>query len=127
MTPKYDNNFIYGSNNLLNWAQSCFIIPEYVNKKIVEKGNQKQKETAWKNLILTEQLRGRRSVTGLMSPMFSVSNKLDRTIYDAKHDESLPGILVRREGGRRKGGSTVSEAYEYSGSTYDFYKDIYKR
>ena len=59
--------------------------------------------------------------------MFSVSNKLDRTIYDAKHDESLPGILVRREGGRRKGGSTVSEAYEYSGSTYDFYKDIYKR
>ena len=55
----------------------CFIIPEYVNKKIVEKGTKKQKEQAWKNLVLTEQLRGRRSVTGLMSSMFSVSNRLD--------------------------------------------------
>jgi hypothetical protein len=64
--------------------QRCFIIPEYVNKKIVEKGTKKQKEQAWKNLILTEQLRGRRLVTGLMSSMFSVSNKLDRTIFDAK-------------------------------------------
>ena len=54
----------------------CFIIPEYINKKIVEKGTKKQKEHAWKNLILTEQLRGRRLVTGLMSSMFSVSNKL---------------------------------------------------
>lgn len=127
MTHKNDCSIVYGSNHLLNWTRCCFIIPEYVNKKIVEKGNHKQKETAWKNLILTEQLRGRRSVTGLMSSMFSVSNKLDRTIYDAKHDESLPGVLVRREGGRRKGGTTVSEAYDYSGSTYNFFKHIFKR
>jgi Zn-dependent metalloprotease len=118
---------MHSSSPLLNYPHSCFIIPEYVNKRIVEKGNQKQKEIAWKNLILTEQLRGRRLVTGLMSSMFSVSNKLDRTIYDAKHTESLPGLLVRREGGRRKGGMTVSEAYEFSGSTYNFYKDVYKR
>ena len=82
--------------------QFCFIIPEYVNKKIVEKGNKKQKEHAWKNLILTEQLRGRRLVTGLMSSMFSVSNKLDRTIFDAQNMENLPGNLVRREGGKGK-------------------------
>ena len=29
----------------------CFIIPEYVNKKIVEKGTAAQKERAWKNVI----------------------------------------------------------------------------
>lgn len=127
MSLKNDCKIVDRSNYLLNWSHSCFIIPEYVNKKIVEKGNHKQKETAWKNLILTEQLRGRRLVTGLMSSMFSVSNRLDRTIYDAKHFESLPGILVRREGGRQKGGTTVSEAYNYSGSTYNFYKDIYNR
>jgi Zn-dependent metalloprotease len=106
---------------------SCFIIPEYMNKSIAEKGSKKQKEQAWKNIILTEQLRGRRLVTGLMSSMFSVSDKLDRTIYDAKHTESLPGTLVRREGGQAKGGITVSEAYDYSGSTYKFYKDIFDR
>ena len=114
--------------HLLNHRnQICFIIPEYVNKKIVEKGTKSQKAKAWKNLILTEQLRGRRLVTGLMSSMFSVSDKLDRTIFDAKNRENLPGILIRREGGATKGGKTVSEAYDYSGSTYDFYKHIFER
>ena len=107
--------------------QSCFIIPEYMNKNIVEKGTKKQKEHAWKNLILTEQLRGRRLVTGLMSSMFSISNKLERTIFDAENTENLPGTLVRHEGERLKGGKTVSEAYDYSGATYDFYKDIFER
>jgi Zn-dependent metalloprotease len=115
-------------SHLLNRCnQFCFIIPEYMNKNIVEKGTKKQKEEAWKNLIITEQLRGRRLVTGLMSSMFSVSNKLDRTIFDAENTENLPGTLVRREGEKAKGGKTVSEAYDYSGSTYNFYKDIFER
>ncbi|CAN5593665.1 hypothetical protein BH18THE1_BH18THE1_04560 [soil metagenome] len=54
--------------------------------------------------------------------MFSVSNRLDRTIFDAKNFENLPGNLVRHEGGRAKGGKTVTEAYEYSGLTYTFFK-----
>jgi hypothetical protein len=79
-----NHNIIKSVGHLLNPGnQICFIIPEYMNKNIVEKGTKKQKEHAWKNLILTEQLRGRRLVTGLMSSMFSVSNKLDRTIFDA--------------------------------------------
>jgi Zn-dependent metalloprotease len=121
-------NIINRKSQLLNRGNIiCLIIPEYMNKNIVEKGTKQQKEQAWKNLILTEQLRGRRLVTGLMSSMFSVSNKLDRTIYDAKHTENLPGTVVRREGGQAKGGITVSEAYDYSGSTYNFYKDIFDR
>jgi Zn-dependent metalloprotease len=107
--------------------QICFIIPEYMNKNIVEKGSKDQKQRAWKNLILTEQLRGRRLVTGLMSSMFSVSNTLNRTIFDAEHGENLPGTLVRHEGGRPAGGVSVTEAYNYSGATYKFYKEIFDR
>jgi Zn-dependent metalloprotease len=59
--------------------------------------------------------------------MFTVSNKLDRTFFDAKNTEILPGIVVRREGGKAKGGKTVSEAYDYSRATYNFYKDIFER
>jgi len=98
-----------------------------MNKNIAKKGNKLQKERAWKNLIITEQLRGRRLVTGLMSPMFSVSDKLHRTIFDAGNTETMPGTLVRSEGGKRSGGNTVSEAYDYSGSTYGFYKKIFER
>ncbi len=115
----------FGRIRLTN--ECCFIIPEYVNKKIVEKGTKKQKEQAWKNLVMTEQLRGRRLVTGLMSSMFSVSNKLERTIFDAKNSENLPGTLVRREGAKAKGGNTVTEAYDYSGSTYSFFRDVFNR
>lgn len=116
------------NNDFFNCThQSCFIIPEYVNRKIVEKGTKKQKDQAWKNLILTEQLRGRRLVTGLMSSMFSVSDRLNRTIFDAENSENLPGRLVRHEGGKAKGDKTVTEAYDYSGSTYNFFRDIFKR
>jgi Zn-dependent metalloprotease len=125
---KKNRNRIDRHCRLLNrTCKTCFIIPEYVNKKIVEKGTKKQKEQAWRNLILTEQLRGRRLVTGLMSSMFSVSNRLDRTIFDAKNLENLPGNLVRREGEKEKGGRTVTEAYDYSGLTYNFFRDIFNR
>ncbi|HKQ21322.1 MAG TPA: M4 family metallopeptidase [Nitrososphaeraceae archaeon] len=113
--------------SLDNTKHCCFIIPEYVNKRIVERGTKMQKERAWKNLVLTEQLRGRRLVTGMMSSMFSVSNKLDRTIFDAQNLENLPGKLVRHEGGRPVRDKTIIEAYNYSGDTYNFFKNIFRR
>src|ERR1044071_2989760 len=119
MSVKKNQKIIPGKRISLNHPKDtthiCFIIPEYIHRKILEKGTRNQKNQAWKNLIMTEQLRGRRSVTGLMSSMFSVSNRLDRTIYDANNQENLPGTLVRREGGKSKGGATVTEAYDYSG------------
>src|ERR671924_1563891 len=76
----------------------CFIIPEYINRKIVEKGTEEQKRKAWQNLILTEQLRGRRYIAGSMYSVYAVANKLYRTIFDAQNTESLPGKLIRSEG-----------------------------
>jgi Zn-dependent metalloprotease len=107
----------------------CFIIPEYINRKIVEKGTEEQKRKAWQNLILTEQLRGRRYIAGSIYSVFAVADKLYRTIFDAQNTESLPGKLIRSEGGRAKGkgGRTVSEAYDYSGDTYHFYKEVFDR
>jgi Zn-dependent metalloprotease len=125
---KKDSNIICRQNNLLNHVkQTCFIIPEYMNKNIVDKGSEKQKKMAWRNLILTERLRGRRMVTGFMSSMFSVTDKLYRSIYNAENTENLPGVLIRSEGQRSTGGKTASEAYDYSGSTYKFYKKVLDR
>jgi Zn-dependent metalloprotease len=108
----------------------CFIVPEYINKRIVENGTEEQKRRAWQNLILTEQLRGRRNIAGSMYSVFAVADKLHRTIFDAQNSESLPGRLVRSEGGKSKGGRGgrgVAEAYDYSGDTYNFYKDVFDR
>ena len=94
MFLKKNCNIINRNDRLRNQQINLFYYSRYMNKKIVEKGTKKQKEQAWKNLILTEQLRGRRSVTGFMSSMFSVSNKLNRTIFDAENTENLPGTLL---------------------------------
>lgn len=122
-----DQNLREKVSSTLNCYPVCFIIPEYVNKKIVDNGTKKQKQCAWKNLILTEQLRGRRQVTSLMSAMFSKSDKLHRTIFDAQNREKVPGNLVRAEGKTSKGGKPVTEAYDYSGDTYKFYNTIFDR
>jgi Zn-dependent metalloprotease len=108
-------------------ACCCFIIPDYIHKHIVENGTEEQKRKAWQSLILTEQLRGRRNVAGSLHTLFAVADKLHRTIFDAKNLESVPGQLVRSEGGKPKGGSPVNEAYNYSGNTYDFYSQVFDR
>jgi Zn-dependent metalloprotease len=106
---------------------SCFIIPEYVNKKIYENGTEKQKLKAWHNLVMTEQLRGRRNVTGLLQSFMPRSSQLYRLIYDAENSEKLPGVIVRSEGQRALGGRSVREAYDYSGKTYSFFRKIFER
>ncbi len=129
-TQLRENPTRYASvNNLVSKNRNpvCFIVPEYINKHIIEKGTEDQKRKAWQTLILTEQLRGRRNVVGSLHTLFAVADKLHRTIFDAKHSESLPGNIVRTEGAKPKGGRNVTEAYDYSGDTYDFYKEIFER
>jgi Zn-dependent metalloprotease len=105
----------------------CFIVPEYINRHIMEKGTEEQKKRAWQTIILTEQLRGRRNVAGSMHTLFAVADKLHRTIFNAQNSESLPGSLIRSEGAKPKGGRNVTEAYDYCGDTYNFYDKIFKR
>jgi hypothetical protein len=54
------------------------------------------------NLILTEQLSGRRNIAGSMYSVFAVADKLYRTIFDAQNSESLPRKLVCSEGGKHQ-------------------------
>ena len=81
------------------------------------------------NPHLTEQLRGRRSLAGHLSSMFSVSDGLQRTIYDTYNSEDLPGTTVLVEYSDRISAveKAVYEAFRYSGDTYDFYKKIFNR
>ncbi len=52
---------------------------------------------------------------------------LDRSIYDARHGEQLPGVLAREEGARRSGDAQVDQAYDGLGATYAFYEDVLGR
>jgi Zn-dependent metalloprotease len=50
-----------------------------------------------------------------------------RNVYDAQHHRSLPGKRVRSESDSRSTDVEVNEAFDGSGVTIDFYKDIFDR
>ena len=52
-----------------------------------------------------------------------------RLVYDLKGRDfnALPGKLVRSEGEGRTKDPAVNEAYDHSGATYDFYKEVFNR
>jgi Zn-dependent metalloprotease len=102
----------------------CTILPPHILKKLAD--SDRHRERALRTIALTEHARGRRSILGMM--LGSVpAGTLRRTIYDAQTTENLPGQLVRGEGDPDTGDVAVNEAYNYSGNTYDFYKQIFGR
>jgi len=78
--------------------------------------------------LLSERLRGQRSVMRQML-LASTAGEKRRTIFDCRHKQSQPprGKLVRGEGAQAGKDVNVSEAYDNSGTTYDFYSEVLKR
>ena len=66
-------------------------------------------------------------LSGACIPCFPLQISLYRSIFNAENEENLPGKLVRGEGATRKGGTSVDEAYDYSGNTYEFFNKIFDR
>ena len=48
-------------------------------------------------------------------------------IYDCRHQETLPGTVVRTEGSGPGGDAAVDEAYDGLGNTHEFYWEAYER
>jgi Zn-dependent metalloprotease len=71
-------------------------------------------------------LRGHRDISSLL-PHFAVAGTKRRTIYDAGHQETLPGTLIRGETARPGKDRSANEAYDYSGAVYDFYQQVFGR
>ncbi|HEX2916208.1 MAG TPA: M4 family metallopeptidase [Chloroflexia bacterium] len=107
---------------------SCYIIPPYITKAIIQNGNTNQQSDAMENLVLSSQIRGQRQLISNFPRLVGVpAGQKQRTVYDAKNTEDLPGTLVRSEGGPASSDVAVNEAYDGAGATYDFYMSAYER
>jgi Zn-dependent metalloprotease len=105
----------------------CFIVPPHIYEHIAKHGDDEARQRALYSLTISERFRGRREVVGLMPSIFAVAGQLRRTIFDTHNRETLPGDIVRTEGQSVTHGTDVTEAYDYSGNTYKFYKEVYNR
>ena len=107
----------------------CTFIPSYVLRHVAEHGTPRMRRIAFRSLECSENLRGQRvTLTSLSAVALATpTGTKQRTIYDAQNGTSLPGKLVRSEGAPKGADVAVNEAYDYSGTTYDFYREVLGR
>jgi bacillolysin len=67
-----------------------------------------------------------RSGAVLMS-FSQLNDAKSRTVYTANHTSTLPGTLVRSEGGAATGDNDQDNAYTFAGITYDYYQTNHGR
>ena len=104
----------------------CCIIPPHMTDHIIKHGDEEMRAWAMETMRRSEQFRGRREIVGNLALAPSTGEKR-RTVYDARQGETLPGKLVRGEGGRKNKDVAVNEAYDGAGATYDLYHDVFER
>jgi Zn-dependent metalloprotease len=105
------------------------ILPPHMLKEIATNGSDAQKQMAVRNLVSASRMRGQRQDAReilSLSQKMATTDKL-RSIFDAKQGNTLPGTLVRQEGDPPSQDPAVNEAYDFSGATYDLYKEVYNR
>ncbi len=105
---------------------ACGVLPPHILIAICENGTAEERRWALATLVLSERLRARRELLSAL-PSGTPAGQERRTVYDAQHRESLPGKLVRGEGGPPSADVAVNEAYDGAGATYDLYEQAYGR
>ena len=98
------------------------LIPPYMLEEIINNGDTRQKDHASLTLIDINRLLITDPVPQANKKYDNINkNKLVRSISDAKNQESLPGILVRKEADPATSDIAVNEAYDYLVITYNFF------
>ncbi len=94
--------------------------------EIANRGDENLKQWVTNTVHISTMMKGRRQVFAKPKLVFQ-SDVKNRSVYDAKNKNDLPGTLVRKEGQSPSSDLAVDEAYDGAGWTYDLYRNIYKR
>jgi Zn-dependent metalloprotease len=100
------------------------IVPPHILRAMLQ--NPALRDIAARTLLNSSRMRERRRLLAAL-PTQASTGTLRRAIYDAKHHEQLPGVLVRSEGGPPSPDAAVNQAYDGLGATYAFYSKVFNR
>src|SRR5215210_61226 len=109
----------------------CGVIPPHILTRVAEHTSNEASGTARATLEHMRELATGRAATLLTRPTevaaTAVSPRKRRNVYTANHTLRLPGKLVLSEHKARGTDVEVNEAYDGSGSTYDFFANVFRR
>jgi len=111
----------------------CILPPHILSHIAANAATREQRELALLTLDLDHSLRTSRvtfTVAGGLQIQHDAAGKtphVKRTIYEARHAQTLPGHLVRAEGQPPVADPAANQAYDGLGDTFDFYLAAYQR
>ena len=109
----------------------CGAIPPHILTRVAEHTSNEASGTARATLEHMRELATGRAASLLQRPTAvaatAVSTRKRRNVYTANHTLRLPGKLVLSEHKARGTDVEVNEAYDGSGSTYDFFAVVFRR
>jgi hypothetical protein len=90
------------------------ILPPHILRSIAEKGTSRQRTRALQTMAMDNTFRAIRAGAQPKAPLpktraraLALEGQKQRTIYDAHHTQTLPGTVVRTEGGQPGSPSTT--------------------
>ncbi|MEU8969062.1 M4 family metallopeptidase [Streptomyces monashensis] len=110
----------------------CTIVPPHILDRLARHEDSAIAERAQRTLEHDSALRTRRGATAIatqsvLATAATADEKPNRTIYDAGHQETLPGTKVHSENDRPSKDATVNRAQAGLGATFDLYLKAYNR
>jgi Zn-dependent metalloprotease len=105
----------------------CFIVPPKVLRHFAEKAAGAERQALLDQAELSAHIRGERSMSAIAALAATPTGEKRRTVFDAKHQRTLPGALVRGEGAKPTDDASVNQAYDAAGTTYEFFDRVLGR
>jgi len=115
------------------WPIFC-ILPPHILTQLAMHGPENIRAAAVHALDIDQSLRASRLTFSLLGGLrlphpdvAAAPPQKKRTIFDAQHGQSLPGIQVRTENQPQTADNAVTQAFDGLGATFDFYLKAYQR
>ncbi|MDQ0663808.1 Zn-dependent metalloprotease [Arthrobacter ulcerisalmonis] len=114
-------------------VQFCSIVPPYLLRRLAHQdapGFSSAASAARKALGHVESFQAARAQAATVPPSSLrqvAPGPVNRTIYDAGGEETLPGRIIRKEGGPATSDVAADEAYDGLGHTHRLYADAFGR
>ncbi|UWE08529.1 M4 family metallopeptidase [Actinacidiphila bryophytorum] len=110
----------------------CTIVPPHVLDRLARADDAALSATARRTLEHDARERTRRQLNTVLGPVGGApaaapSDRPARTIYDAGHQDALPGREVRAEGAQPTADDSANRAYDALGATFETYLNAYGR
>jgi Zn-dependent metalloprotease len=109
------------------------ILPPHILREVAMNGSPPERASALNTLATDQTFRVMRAATqhsntAPKGPMvLAEEGEKRRTIYNARNQQNLPGVLVRSEGDPPTKDVAADEAYDGLGATFDFFWEAYQR